>query len=141
MKFISQHDQMDCGPACLSMIINYYGKNYPLKYLRKNSFITREGVSLLGIDEVAQKVGLNSFSTNLPLSKLIEKKNIFPCILHWNQNHFVVLYGIKKNFFSQKTIYKIADPGYGLIKLNENQFKKRSEERRVGKECKSRKPQ
>lgn len=78
MKFIPQHDQMDCGPACLSMIVNHYGKKYPLEYLRKNTFISREGVSLLGIDEVAKKVGLNSFSANLTLDKLIEKKNSFP---------------------------------------------------------------
>ncbi len=57
MKFIPQQDQMDCGPACLAMIASEHGKNYSLKYLRDYSFITREGVSMLGISEAARKIG------------------------------------------------------------------------------------
>ena len=64
-KFIPQHDKMDCGPSCLAMVSNYFGKNYSLQFFRENSFITREGVSLLGISEAANKVGLKTISTKL----------------------------------------------------------------------------
>lgn len=123
MIFISQHDQMDCGPACLAMVTKAHGKNYSLKFLRDHSFLSKDGVSLLGITEAAKKVGFDTLSVKLD----IEKLNVYgdlPCILHWNQNHFVVLYGIKKRFFSKKIIYKIADPGYGLIRLTKEEFQK-----------------
>lgn len=55
IKFYPQHDQMDCGPACLAMVASYYGKDFGLQYLRDKSFITREGVSLLGISAAAEK--------------------------------------------------------------------------------------
>ncbi|OJJ18081.1 ABC transporter ATP-binding protein [marine bacterium AO1-C] len=113
---------MDCGPACLSMIASAYGKKYPLQYLRDNSFITREGVSLLGLTEAAQKMGIETFSAKLPLEKLCKGKQLLPCILHWNQNHFVVLRKITKDIFSKKYFYHIADPRHGLIKLSEEKF-------------------
>lgn len=124
MHFIPQHDQMDCAPACLCMIANYYGKKYSLQYVRDYSFITREGVSLLGITEASQKIGFDTLSAKLSIDVLKEEKESFPCILHWNQNHFVVLYKIKKNIFTRKPIYKIADPGHGFISLSEEKFKK-----------------
>jgi len=65
MKFIPQHDQMDCGPACLAMVASKYGKNYSLQYLRENSFLTREGVSLLGISEASKKIGMETLSAKL----------------------------------------------------------------------------
>lgn len=120
-KFFPQFDQMDCGPACLRMISNYHGKNYRLQTLRENAFITREGVSAMGIREAADKIGFDSFSAKLSLEKLNET-GALPCILHWNQNHFVVLYDIKKKLLSNEKIYKIADPGHGLIKLKESVF-------------------
>jgi ATP-binding cassette subfamily B protein len=123
MKFIPQHDQMDCGPACLSMIASKYGKNYSLQYLRDNSFLTREGVSLLGLTEAASKIGFETISAKLTIEKLIEEKQTLPCILHWNQNHFVVLTKISKNIFSKKYYFHLADPAHGLIKLNELKFK------------------
>ena len=110
IKFIPQKDQMDCGPACISMIASAYGKRYPLAYLRKKSFVSREGVSLLGIDEASKKVGFETFSAKLTTHKLIKNNNIFPCILHWNQNHFVVLYKITKTLFSKRLRFHIADP-------------------------------
>lgn len=121
MIFIPQKDQMDCGPSCLSMVASAYKKKYSLQYLRDNSFITREGVSLLGISEAANKIGFETLSAVLTLEKLNEMP--FPCILHWNQNHFVVLNKINKNKFTKKLTFKIADPGHGFINLNEEKFK------------------
>lgn len=126
MKFTPQHDQMDCGPACLSMIAREYGRKYSLKYLRENSFLTREGVSLLGISEGAKTIGLESFAGKMNREHL-KKEARLPCIIHWNQNHFVVLYKIynKYKFFpflKERWKYKIADPAHGLITLNEDTF-------------------
>ena len=102
MKFTPQHDQMDCGPACLSMIASKYGKKYSLQYLRDNSFLTREGVSLLGLTEASKKIGFDTLSAKLTIEKLIDEKQTLPCILHWNQNHFVVLKKITRNIFTKK---------------------------------------
>ncbi len=123
MKFIGQHDQTDCGPASLAMIAHYYGKKYSLDDLRNLAFISREGVSLLGINEAALKIGFETFPSQLSVEEL-KKKAHLPCILHWNKNHFVVLFKIKKKLFSQKYIYKLADPGYGIISLTEDIFLK-----------------
>ncbi len=122
MKFIAQHDQMDCGPACLAMIASYYGKKFGLQYLRNKCFITREGVSMLGITEAAKIICFKTFAVKLQSRNF--SKDLLPCILHWNQNHFVVLYKISKNRFTGKSIYKIADPGYGFISLSEDEFEK-----------------
>lgn len=124
MKYIPQHDQMDCGPACLSMISSHYKKKYSLQYLREISFITREGVSLLGIVEASNKIGFKAVSAKLTLERLYNEKGFFPCILHWNQNHFVVLKKISKNIITKKKYFHIADPSHGIIKLNEIKFKK-----------------
>lgn len=113
---------MDCGPACLAMVASHYSKDFGLQYLRDRSFITREGVSLLGISEAADKIGFKTISAKLKTEDL--DNELLPCILHWNQNHFVVLYKITKNIFTGKLIYKIADPGHGFISLSEEKFKK-----------------
>lgn len=123
MLFIPQHDQMDCGPACISMVASVYGKKYGLEYLRKNAFISREGVSLLGLSEASKKIGFETISTKLTTNKLADSKKIFPVILHWNQNHFVVLKRIRKSILTHKPIFHIADPAHGIIKLSEEKFK------------------
>lgn len=122
IKFIPQRDQMDCGPACLSMVASIYGKSYPLEYLRDLSYITREGVSLLGLIDAGAKIGLSSSSYKLELDELIEiaKNNV--CILHWDQNHFVVLYRVRK-YKTNKYLFYIANPAFGKIKLSEEKFK------------------
>jgi len=124
MKFTPQHDQMDCGPACISMVASAYGKNYPLEYLRKNAYITREGVSLLGISEASEKIGLETLSVKITTDKLINNKEIIPFILYWNQRHFVVLYKITKSFFKREPIFHIADPKHGKIKLTQEKLEK-----------------
>ncbi len=122
LKYIHQKDQMDCGPACLAMVSSHYGKEFGLQYLRDKSFITREGVSLLGISEAADKIGFKTIAAKLKSHDF--DKGLLPCILHWNQNHFVVLHKITKNIFTGKLVYKIADPGHGFISLSEEKFKK-----------------
>ncbi|MBF04413.1 MAG: ABC transporter ATP-binding protein [Flavobacterium sp.] len=126
MKLIRQYDKMDCGPSCLGMVANSYGKEISLNYLREKCHITKEGVSLLGIDEAATELGFETFSASLDMDELkkVEDYN-FPCILHWNNNHFVVLKGYgRKSFFSRQKKWQIADPGHGFIDLNDQKFKK-----------------
>ncbi len=88
-----QLDAMDCGPSCLRMIAKYYGKSYSLQTLRARSFITREGVSMLGISDAAESIGFRTSGVRISLEQLKEDVPL-PCILHWNQNHFVVCYDI-----------------------------------------------
>lgn len=128
MKFIPQYNIMDCGPACLAMIANEYGKKYTLKYLREKSFLTRDGVSLLGISEAAQSIGFETVTTRINLDQLLDLPT--PCILHWDQNHFIVLEKIKgskkgnKPFFKRGLLFKIVDPSYGILYLKETEFLK-----------------
>lgn len=111
-----QPDQMDCGPTCLRMVAKYYGKNFSLQKLREISGINREGVSLLGISEAAEKIGFRTIGAKVTLPQLKECE--LPAILHWNQNHFVILHQISKNQFY------IADPAKGLITFTEAEFAK-----------------
>lgn len=90
----TQHEAMDCGPTCLRMIAAYYGKRYSLQYLRDISYITKEGVSMLGISEAAERIGLHTIAVEATIGELIKQVPL-PCILHWDQKHFVVLYKIK----------------------------------------------
>lgn len=115
---------MDCGPACLAMIARHYGKRYSLQFLRKESFLSREGVSMAGILNAAKKIGLEAVVAKASVSLLRKAVDGTPCILHWNQNHFVVLYKVAKNPFSGQYVYKMADPGYGLISIKERDFLK-----------------
>ena len=80
-----QFDAMDCGPTCLRMIAKHYGRNYTLQTLRERSFITREGVSMLGISDAAESIGFRTTGVKVTLAQL-EKEVALPCILHWNQN-------------------------------------------------------
>jgi ATP-binding cassette subfamily B protein len=124
MKVIFQHDQMDCGPACLAMIAQHYGKKFSLKSLRDNSFLTKDGVSLLGVAEAAEHIGLKKVALKTTLKGLVDLSNSYPCILHWNQNHFVVLSKSSQTLFTKKKHFHIADPSYGWVVLNEEKFKK-----------------
>jgi len=112
--FYQQHDRMDCGPTCLRMIAKYYGRNQSIHHLRSLCQVSRQGVSMLGISEAAEKIGFRTLSVRMNLDEL--KQVELPCILHWRQNHFVVLYKRRANK------YLIADPGKGLITLSENEF-------------------
>ena len=96
MKFpiIYQNDSMQCGIACLQMVSKYFGREYSLHFLSDICFATNEGVSMLGISEAANEIGLHSVCTRATAEEL--SKVSLPCILHWNQNHFVVLYKVKR---------------------------------------------
>ncbi|MDD3038461.1 peptidase domain-containing ABC transporter [Bacteroides sp.] len=110
-----QLDSMDCGPSCLRMIAKYYGRSYSLQNLRERSFITRQGVSMLGISDAAESIGFRTQGVRISLEQLIEDVPL-PCILHWNQNHFVVLYDIKKK--KSGVTFKISDPGKGKYDMD-----------------------
>lgn len=114
--FYKQHDSMQCGITCLQMICKYYGKEYSLESLSRYCFATTEGVSMLGISEAANKLGLHTICGRVTMEQLPQAP--LPCILHWSQNHFVILYKIKNN----KKFY-IADPGKGLVTYTEKEFK------------------
>lgn len=118
---VAQHDAMDCGPACVAMIAKYHGREYPLDYLREYSYITREGVSLGGLTEVATTIGFNSMSVRTDYKNLISEHPL-PCILYWQNRHFVVLYSIKTNLINGKKSFKIADPAIGYRTVTEDQF-------------------
>jgi len=120
-KTIRQLDLMDCGPACLAMVAEHFGKSYPLQYLRKNAYITKQGVSLSGLIAASKKIGFNVFATKLSLSKLKSAQSFLPCIIHWNQNHFVVLRNIE-NPKNGDTMFYISDPRHGSIKIKEGDF-------------------
>lgn len=115
----TQHDAMDCGPTCLRMIAAYYGRHYSLERLREICFFSREGVSLLGISEAAEKIGLHSLGVQIGLDKLVGDVPL-PCVVHWNQNHFVVLYKIKK--YGKRLLFYVADPGGSRIVYKKEEF-------------------
>jgi ATP-binding cassette subfamily B protein len=115
--FVKQHDAMDCGPACLKMIAAYHGKNFSMDYLRKKCYITKEGVSFLGLSEAADSAGFRTMGVKIPFDVLREKIAL-PCIVHWRQKHFVVVYRIRKG-----KIYA-ADPATGLVTYTQDEFEK-----------------
>lgn len=117
---LQQYDAMDCGPTCLAMIGKYYGKNYNIDHLHDICNISNEGVSLYGISTAAEKIGFHAIGTQLSLIQLVNDMPL-PCILHWNQNHFVVLYKIKKT--KKGCVFYIANPAGGVrMEFNEWEF-------------------
>ena len=111
-----QPDSKDCGPTCLKIIAKYYGKTINIQTLRIYSETTREGSSLLNLSDAAEKIEFRTLGVKLDLNKLEEAP--LPCILHWNKEHYVVLYKIKKNKFH------ISDPAIGLIEYSKEEFLK-----------------
>jgi ATP-binding cassette subfamily B protein len=99
------------------MVAKYYEKNYSIQFLRENCFINREGVSLLGISEAAEKIGLRTLGVNLTAEQLKNEARL-PCIAHWYQNHFIVVYKVTK-----RKVH-VADPAHGLIKYTHQEFEK-----------------
>jgi ATP-binding cassette subfamily B protein len=118
--FYKQLDVMDCGPTCLRMVAKYYGKNYTLQTLRDKSYITREGVSMLGISDAAEAIGFRSMGVRITFEQILKEAPL-PCIAHWNQNHFVVVYKISKKRNGQTYVY-VSDPARGLIKFTKEEF-------------------
>jgi len=147
--FSKQLDAMDCGPSCLRMIAKFYGKNYTLQALRSKSFVTKSGVSMLGISDAAESIGFRTRGYRLTWEQLRDEVQL-PCIVHWNQRHFVVVYKIKgrasfashasrasrtrpkeqhdlqdlHDLHDSKYIVHVADPASGLLKYTEAEFLK-----------------
>ena len=111
---------MDCGPACLAMIAKYFGSNPDIEQIRHNCALGRDGVSLLGISKAAEDIGIKTVSGYLPFHILASEAPL-PCIVYWNQNHFVVVYKIKKHRKEKYTIC-VADPGKGFVNYNRDEF-------------------
>ena len=113
--FVKQPDAMDCGPACLKMVAGFYKMNFSLESLRKKCYITREGVSFLGLSEAADSLGFRTIGVKISFEIMTENVPL-PCIIHWRQKHFIVIYKIKND--------KIwaADPAVGLIKFSREEF-------------------
>jgi ATP-binding cassette subfamily B protein len=113
--FVKQPDAMDCGPACLKMVAAFYKKNFSLETIRRKCFITREGVSFLGLSEAADSLGFKTIGVKIPF-EMMEERVPLPCIVHWRQRHFIVVYKIKND--------KVwaADPAIGLVKYDRDEF-------------------
>lgn len=114
--FYHQHDANDCGPTCLRMIAAHYGKRYSLEYICEQASFIRTGISMLGISEVAEKLGFRAIGAKISYAKLEEMP--LPCIVYWNQSHFVVVHKIDK----KKQLVYIANPAQGLLKLSKEEF-------------------
>ena len=112
---------MDCGPSCLRMVAKFYGKNYTLQALRSRAFITKSGVSMLGISDAAESIGFRTRGYRLTREQLRDEVPL-PCIVHWNQRHFVVVYEIKKRRAGDEIL--VADPASGLLKYTKEEFLK-----------------
>lgn len=113
-----QMDAKDCGPACLKIIAKYYGKYYSLQYLRDLCGITREGVSFLDISYAAEKIGLRTVSVKATIENLTNRIPL-PCIIHWDEDHFIVVYQTKND-----KVY-VSDPAKGLLSYTIEEFKER----------------
>ncbi len=111
---------MDCGPSCLAMIAKHYGQQADKEQLRKICSLGKEGVSLLGISKAAENLGFKTIGGRLSFEMLYQEDPM-PCIIHWNQNHFVVVYKIKKHNKGKYTVY-VADPGKGLVTYTKEEF-------------------
>jgi ATP-binding cassette, subfamily B, bacterial len=113
--FHRQFDVMDCGPTCLKMIAEHYGRVYSRQYLRDKSNLTREGVSFGGIAEAAESIGFESMAVRVDFDTL-KREVPLPCIAHWRQRHFIVVYQIKHD------IVYVADPAFGLTSYRKAEF-------------------
>ncbi len=114
-----QPDAMDCGPACLRMVAAFHGKRYKLNTLRERSYISREGVSMLGIAQAAESIGFRTMGVKLTPERLIDEAPL-PAIIHWKQDHFVVLFRISGK--KGREIFHVADPAGGKVKFSREEF-------------------
>ena len=115
--FVKQRDAMQCGVAALTMVCRHFGARYSLDFVSKFCHATTEGVSLKGISDAAERLGLETCGARVSPSQLAAAP--LPAILHWNQNHFVVLHKVSRS----GRRFHIADPGKGLYSLSESEFR------------------
>jgi ATP-binding cassette subfamily B protein len=114
-----QPDSKDCGPACIKIISKHYGRLTDIQTIRSLAETTREGSSLLGLSAAAEGLGFKSLAVKIDFITLVEEVPL-PCICHWGQQHFVVVYKVKKS--GDRTFVYVSDPAYGLIKYTQQEF-------------------
>lgn len=119
--FYKQLNAMDCGPTCLRMVAKYYGRHYNTDSIRQVAGFGKEGVSLLGVSDAAEKIGFRTRGVQLTYQQLTKEATL-PCILHWGQYHFVVLVKAERTLFSSKETLIVADPAKGVIKITKQEF-------------------
>ena len=122
--FFKQHDTVDCGPTCLRMIAQHYGKSLSLQMLRDKSGLHREGVSFLGLSEAAEAIELRTLCARISYDDFLAKAPL-PCIVHWEQNHFVVVHKItttRRPWGGPRTRLHMANPALGLATLTPAEF-------------------
>src|SRR6185295_10416749 len=107
--FYYQTNSMECGIACIKMIAAFYGKKMSNHTLRAHSDFERSGTSMMGLCNAAARIGLETDAFTLTMEELINFQPGSPCIIHWNRNHFVILYKITP------TRFYVADPAKGLL--------------------------
>lgn len=115
--FYRQLESADCGSSCLRIVSKFYGKKHPANYLRDLCHTTQQGVSLLSISDAAEAIGFRTSGLMLTWKQLRDEAKI-PCIAHWNQHHFIVVYKVSK-----KHVW-VSDPAVGLIKYSTEKFQK-----------------
>ncbi len=113
--FYEQYDLMDCGAACLRMVAKYHGQYYSLDYLRELTYLNRNGVSLLGISDAAEQIGLKTLAASVPYDRLADDMPL-PAIAHWDNNHFVVVYE------ATDTHVMVGNPATRLEKITKEKF-------------------
>lgn len=112
---VRQRDARDCGPACLAMIAKHYGQTIPMQHLRELARMDRQGASIKGLADAAEEIGMRSLGAMLPFNVLADEAPK-PCVIHWEQKHFVVVYAIEND-----TVY-VADPAHGLAQYSIDEF-------------------
>ena len=120
IMMVNQRDAMDCGPSCLAIIAEHYGRRLDREWLRRECGLGKDGVSLLGISKTAEGLGFKTVGGRRSFETLASEAPL-PCIVHWNQNHFVVVYKIKSRRKGRYTVY-VADPGKGLVTYTKEEF-------------------
>ncbi|TAH20952.1 MAG: peptidase domain-containing ABC transporter [Cytophagales bacterium] len=121
--YFRQLDQMDCGPTCLKMVSKYHGRDFPIQYLRDNCFIDRQGVSIRGLSDAAEKIGMRTMAVKASFD-LLKNEAPLPCIAYWQQKHFVVIYDIIEGNGKKPTTIVVGDPATSLLTYTENEFVK-----------------
>lgn len=118
---IHQLDAMDCGPTCLRMVAAHYGMTLRADVVRMACHTSRDGVSLLGLSDAGESFGFHTMGAKLSWEQLRDEAQL-PCIVHWNQNHFVVVYRIVRH--GRRWNVYVSDPGAGHLKYSQEQFLK-----------------
>ena len=122
-KTYRQLDSSDCGATCLKMVAQHYGRNVELSFLRDLSYLNRDGAPLLGINDAAERIGFRCTAVRSSLEKFVENA-VFPCIVHWREEHYVVVYKVKVRKKGDDYVGKIyvADPAYGKVTYSVEEF-------------------